>query len=244
MTTDDTPPTRRDAAPAPRDRTWSLEDGPLADALLAIDRAVAGIETAKATLTARRHDFACVFREHVADHADDDTLADDLHHVIRALYWDYATLRMTDLSAATGLPNDRIRRIAGPQVVEIGCADCGTPTPVLQRSRNDRLHGRCPDCRQPSFDPYDVPGPWEPPRPTVHAPVDVDWLDLLLDHLASRLPAEGCDHTLALSRRWARREGVPALAVVASLQDRGAACDCEVLMNAGRFGPGSPPPPA
>ena len=223
MTTDDTPTTREQA--------WSLEDGPLADALLAVDHAVAGIETAKANLTARRHDFACVFREQVAAHVDDEGLADDMHRVIRALYWQYATLRLSDLSAATGLDNDRIRRIAGPQVVEAACMRCGAPTEVLQRSRSQRPVGLCPDCRQP-FDPFDdVPGPDEPPRPSVPAPVDVDWVDQLLDHLAGRVPTEGCDRQLTLTRRWARREGLLQDAVVDRLRSLGAYCDCEVLAN-------------
>lgn len=236
MTTHDTPdPT--DAAP------WSLEEGPLADALLAIDRAVAGIETAKATLTARRHEFACVFRELVAAHVDDDTVAEDLHRVIRTLYWEYGSLRMQDLSAATGLDNDRLRRIAGPQVVGVACMACGAPTDVLQTSRSQRPAGRCPDCRQSVFDPYDdafgLPEPVDPPAPSVRAPVDVDWLDRLLDHLAARVPAEGCDNRLTLTRRWARREGMSQDGVVDSLRDLGAYCDCEVLMNAPRTrGPG------
>lgn len=238
MTTHDTPdPT--DAAPDATDvPPWSLDEGPLADALLAVDRAVAGIETAKATLTARRHDFACTFRELVADHVDDDSLAEDLHRVIRALYWEYGTLRLTDLSAATGLDNDRLRRIAGPQVVDVACVGCGAPTDVLQTSRSQRPAGRCPDCRQSVFDPFDdafdLPGPVDPPGPSVRGPVDVDWLDRLLDHLAARVPTEGCDNRLTLTQQWARREGMSQDGVVDSLRDLGAYCDCEVLMNAPR----------
>lgn len=245
MTTDDTRPVTADDAPVRRDR-WSLEAGPLAEALLEIDRAVAGIETAKATLTARRHDFACVFREQVADRADDDSLAEDLREVIRALYWEYGTLRMTDLTAATGLDGERLRRIAGPQLVETGCAGCGAPTQVLQRSRGGRIHGRCPDCRRPEVDPFDESVPTAPPPPTLAPPVDVDWVDHLLDHLAARLPAEGCDNGLTLTRRWARREGVSEFIVANRLRTMGAYCDCEVLMNLRPPGPGSegpyPPP--
>lgn len=247
MTTDDA------AAPAaPARPRLALDEGPLGDALDAVDRALADIETAKATLTARRHEFARVFRSEVAevaagaDDLDDRTLGDELCAVIRALYWDHPTLRMTDLSAATGLPNDRLRRIAGPRRVEVGCTGCGAPTVALQSSRNDRVVGRCPDCRRPEPDPFADPfsdrfDAGEPPRPTVATPPDVDWLDRLLDHLAMRLRTVDCDHALTLTRRWALREGIHQDAVVGAVERFGGFCDCEVLMNAPpTAGPGSP----
>ena len=66
-----------DRAPSTTPPRLDLEVGPLAEALDAIDRAMADIETAKAALVARRHDFARVFREQVQAHADDDTLGED-----------------------------------------------------------------------------------------------------------------------------------------------------------------------
>lgn len=102
---------------------------------------------------------------------------------------------------------------------------------------DDTLSQR-PDCRQSVFDPYDdafdLPGPVDPPGPSVRGPVDVDWLDRLLDHLAARVPTEGCDNRLTLTQQWARREGMSQDGVADSLRDLGAYCDCEVLMNAPR----------
>lgn len=230
MTTEDTPDPR--ARPA-----LALGEGPLADALCAIDRALVDIETAKAALTSRRHDFARVLRAEVAARAGDDpALPDELCGVIRALYWDHATLRLSDLSAATGLDNERIRRIAGPRLVDVGCVTCGTPTEVLQTRRSERVTGRCPDCRQHACDPWEAPDPWSspsgPPGPTVVPPPDGDWLDLLLVHLETRLRTVDCDHQLTLTRRWAMREGVAQEAVVAGVRAFGGFCDCEVVMNA------------
>ncbi len=226
MTTDPTPRTR----PA---TGLYLDDGPLGEALQAIDLALAGIETAKATLTARRHDFARVFRDEVVAHAEDPRLADDLAAVIRALYWEYPTLRLADLSAATGLDNERIRRLAGPRVVEAACLGCGTPTEVLQTRRSERREGRCPDCRQPAFDPFTSPPTWgPPPRPDLPAPPDVDWLDRLLAHLDARLRSVECDHQLTLTQRWALREGLDQDTVASRVRAFGGFCDCEVVANA------------
>lgn len=228
MTTDPTPtPRTRPAA------GLDLDDGPLAEALQAIDVALTDIETAKATLTERRQDFARVFRAEVFTHAEDPRLADDLAAVIGALYWEHRTLRLADLSAATGLDNERIRRLARPRVVEAACVGCGAPTDVLQTRRSERVTGRCPDCRQPAFDPFDTPHTWgPPPRPDLPVPPQVDWLDRLLAHLDARLRSVDCDHQLTLTQRWALREGLDQDGVASRVRAFGGFCDCEVVANA------------
>jgi hypothetical protein len=56
-------------------------------------------------------------------------------------------------------------------------------------------------------------------------------LDDLLDHLDERLPRTPCDHSLRLTRAWARENGVDADALATSLERFGGYCDCEVLAN-------------
>ena len=140
----------------------TVEDGPLHDALVAIDQALADIEDAKATLAVRRDDFARVLQSEVGARADDpDALAQQLCDVVRTLYWDHPTLRVADLSAATGLSNERVRRVAGPRLVEVACTGCGTPTEVLQTRRTERVPARCADCRGPAPRPLgSSPWPW------------------------------------------------------------------------------------
>ena len=233
MPTDPAPTEPRSADPAPRPVPFDLRDGPLADALAAVEQALSDVETAKANVTAERHEFARTFRDQLVAHGDDPSVARDLQATIAQLYWDCSALRVTDLAAATGLGNDRIRSIAGPRVVDAPCAACGAPTQVLQTRRGDRTWGRCPDCRQPAADPY-ADGAWPPPVPPMPSvgSLPPGWLEWLCDDLELRLRGVGCDHQLTLTRRWAMREGVDAAAVIDRLDELGAFCDCEVLANA------------
>lgn len=232
-----------DRAPSTTPPRLDLEVGPLAEALDAIDRAMADIETAKAALVARRHDFARVFREQVQAHADDATLGEDYVAAVRLLYWDRATLRTSDLSAATGLPAERLRQIAGPRLVEEACIACGAPTDVLRTRRSERITPRCPDCRQPDPAPYaDAPWPLDaPPPPPFDVPPSADELRSLVGHLEARLATVECDHDLTLARRWAMREGIDVDMVVMSLRRLGAYCDCEVVLNAPPWARSGPP---
>lgn len=158
-----TPPAPTSSTPAPTRSRLTLEDGPLADAVTAVERAVAGIETARAALVARRHDVARVFQSELADHAGDATLGEDLRAVVAALYWDHPSLRLADLSSATGLSTDRIHELAGPRRVEVACGACGAPTEVLQARRGSHPMARCPDCRRPDPPPLPYAEPWSPP---------------------------------------------------------------------------------
>ena len=226
MTTDDVPAPNRPAS-------FTLDEGPLHDALVGVDRALSDIEYAKSALTERRHDFARVFQSEVAARAGDDSLVTDLREVIRARYWEHPTLRMSDLSAATGLGAERIRRIAGSRVVEMACTGCGTPTEVLQTRRSERVPARCVDCRRP--EPVLAPDadPWPATAPTGPAPAGgATWLDRLVEHLDARLRAVDCDNQLTLTRRWAMREGLDQDAVADRVRRLGGFCDCEVVMNA------------
>lgn len=153
--------------PTPHHTGFDLQEGTLADALFAVERALADIETAKATVTVRRHEFARTFRTVAAAHADDPAFAADLRATLSELYWECSALRVADLAAATGLGNDRIVSMAGPRVVDTPCSGCGAPTQVLQTRRGERCWGRCHDCRQPVPDPYADAGTWPPPARAV-----------------------------------------------------------------------------
>ena len=95
----------RSTDPAPRPVPFDLRDGPLADALAAVEQALSDVETAKANVTAERHEFARTFRDQLVAHGDDPSVARDLQATIAQLYWDCSALRVTDLAAATGLGN-------------------------------------------------------------------------------------------------------------------------------------------
>jgi hypothetical protein len=56
-------------------------------------------------------------------------------------------------------------------------------------------------------------------------------LKALLDQLDERLPTEGCDHSLRLTRAWAEENAVDPDALEQSVSEFGGGCDCEVLVN-------------
>jgi hypothetical protein len=64
-----------------------------------------------------------------------------------------------------------------------------------------------------------------------HMVLAPDQLAALLDYLDERLPEEGCDHTLRLTRGWAEANGVGADELETSVLHFGGGCDCEVLSN-------------
>ena len=117
--------TPTDRTPTPRRIGLGLDEGPIADALRAMERALADVEDAKAAVTSRRPEFARAFHAAIATHAGDPSFHDDLQATIAELYWDVTVLRVSDLSVATGLDNERIRRMAGPRVAEVACGACG-----------------------------------------------------------------------------------------------------------------------
>ena len=235
MPTEPTPtdPVRTEPVPTPRPVPFDLRDGPLADALAAVEQALSDVETAKANVTAERHEFARTFRDQLVAHGDDPSVARDLQATIAQLYWDCSSLRLTDLAAATGLGNDRIRAIAGPRVVDAPCAACGAPTQVLQTRPGRPDLGPVPRLSPAGGRPVRRRGavaPAVPPGAVGSLPSG--WLERLCDDLELRLRGVGCDHQLTLTRRWAMREGVDAAAVIGRLDELGAFCDCEVLANA------------
>ena len=61
--------------------------------------------------------------------------------------------------------------------------------------------------------------------------LDEEQLNNLLDFLDERLPANGCDHSLRLSREWAASNAVDADMLALSLEHFGGFCDCEVVAN-------------
>lgn len=59
-----------------------------------------------------------------------------------------------------------------------------------------------------------------------------DVLDGLTAHLEERLSVEGCDHTFGLTRGYLGSIGVEDVGeVLAWLERRGGACDCEALID-------------
>lgn len=208
----------------------TTDDGPIHEALIAIDQAFTDIEDAKGALVDRRRDFAVTVREQVqacyaAEPAD---LVTALRNLVSQLYWHHPSLRLTDLAAATGLSNERVRDLAGPMVTERPCQDCGTPTTVLLNSRRDNATRRCRDCRVPAVPTLDPFGPGD----LLGDPLTADDLGRLIDHVMARISTEGCDHRLTHTERWARREGFDLGTVMAAVQRYGGFCDCEVVINA------------
>ena len=61
--------------------------------------------------------------------------------------------------------------------------------------------------------------------------LEPEQLKALLDYLDERLPVDGCDHTLRLTRAWASAHAVDFDELVKSVEHFGGGCDCEVLAN-------------
>jgi hypothetical protein len=60
-----------------------------------------------------------------------------------------------------------------------------------------------------------------------------DQLRDLRDYLDSTMSGIGipCDHTLARTAEWAKKEGLEVEKVLGSVREFGGYCDCEVLFN-------------
>lgn len=141
MTTDD-----RDTIGA----ALTLDEGPIHEALAAIDLARAAIEQAKTEVRERRDAFARAFQAELDARSGGGGGKDRtelLGPVVAELYWEHPELRVSDIVAATGLSGEQVRRIAGPTRREVPCRRCGTPTEVLQTRRTRPPDGLCADCR-------------------------------------------------------------------------------------------------
>ena len=64
-----------------------------------------------------------------------------------------------------------------------------------------------------------------------HMVLDRAQLEQLLEHLDEWFPRAGCDHTLRLTRAWARDHDLDPDEVARSAEHFGGYCDCEVLAN-------------
>jgi hypothetical protein len=53
----------------------------------------------------------------------------------------------------------------------------------------------------------------------------------LFDMLSSKLPRNGCDHTLRLVQCWLAAQKLPFESVENRLHQNGGFCDCEALAN-------------
>jgi hypothetical protein len=62
-------------------------------------------------------------------------------------------------------------------------------------------------------------------------PLDRPQLEGLLEHVASAVAVNGCDHTRAATDDWAAREGIDVERLHEGLEEYGGFCDCEVVMN-------------
>lgn len=58
-----------------------------------------------------------------------------------------------------------------------------------------------------------------------------DELNDLLDYVDARVAADGCDHTLRFTRRWAAERERDGDELAHSLGRFGGFCDCEVVLN-------------
>ena len=130
-----------------------LDEGPLGEAMAAVDRAVDDIARAEDTLVARRRDLVAVLADELAaviEDEHDDVIA-QVRPTLAALYWEHDdVIRVQDLTGATGLTGAQLRRVVGPRVLERSCDGCSRPVEVVHRSRSDR--GRrplCAACRVP-----------------------------------------------------------------------------------------------
>lgn len=198
-----------------------LDQGPLHEALTAIDRARAGIEEARDELAARREELRDVLADEVAAAlaAEPDDIIAQVRPALAALYWEEPdVVRVKDLTAATGLSGAQLRKIAGPRRLELPCEECGTPMEVVQTSRSQHLRSRCEECLRPPW----ARTPWDPD-------VVEDPLRRLVDHLDEVVPRVGCDGRLTQTRTWAVAVGMDPDALVAEVSSHGAHCDCEVL---------------
>lgn len=61
-------------------------------------------------------------------------------------------------------------------------------------------------------------------------PLPREALQALFDHLDNSL-AEGCDHTLRLTRAFLQQRSLPVDTILPWLVEHGGGCDCEVLAN-------------
>lgn len=62
-------------------------------------------------------------------------------------------------------------------------------------------------------------------------PLDAGQLGDLVDFVDARVSAEGCDHTLRFTERWATGHHVSWDRLAEGLEEFGGYCDCEVVMN-------------
>jgi hypothetical protein len=70
-------------------------------------------------------------------------------------------------------------------------------------------------------------------------PLGRDDLAALLDHLGEAL-AEGCDHSLRLTKRFLSGHSLSEEAIIPWLREQGGYCDCEVLANVENAWPREP----
>lgn len=221
MTTSDVPDTATGTAAASR-----LDDGPLGQAMAALDRAVADIEEAEAALVVRRRELSAALGRElraVLEAAPEDVVA-QVRPTLAALYWERAdVVRVQDLTDATGLSGAQLRKVVGPRVVEVSCDVCGHPSEVVQSSRSQPLRTLCPACRWAAPPRYRR-SPWA-------ADVPAGALDRLVDDLETADVASRCDGRLTLTRSWAAASGLDPEALVATVESYGGYCDCEVVDN-------------
>lgn len=155
-----------------------LGEGPVHEALVAVDVAQAAIEGARTTFRRTRAAFADVLRDELRAYLDRDPDRDEgdvagaFAEVIAALYWDHDDIvRVADLTAATGLSSKQLRTIAGPRAIERPCGRCGAATTVLQTSRSEVPWALCSTCRaveaaaravEAAAGPYAIDRAWPP----------------------------------------------------------------------------------
>ena len=65
----------------------------------------------------------------------------------------------------------------------------------------------------------------------MECPMSKEQLDGLFAYLHEEGGIEGCDGTLAKSKAYLRRNGLPVKECTEWLQSQGGFCDCEVLLN-------------
>ncbi|PPK66854.1 DUF2695 domain-containing protein [Actinokineospora auranticolor] len=61
--------------------------------------------------------------------------------------------------------------------------------------------------------------------------LDLAQLDSLVTSVEASVAEHGCDHTLHATIAWAEERAVDLESLMIGLEDQGAYCDCEVVMN-------------
>lgn len=201
----------------------SLGHGPLRHALDAIHRAKQAVDDAQDRVTDCHVAFGEVLRDEIAARhtAGTDNLADEVAALVRTAYWDHRELRVADIATGTGLTQQQVRQVAGPLLVDTRCSVCTAPTQAARSSRSDTVRFRmCQPCEE-------IEHLANEPSPFLFDGHELG----LRRHLDQRIDDMGCDHTLALTRRWAMREGIDPGRLASWVQARGGYCDCEVVLN-------------